>query len=99
MAKIAEENCSYVILTNDDPYDEDPQKILSEMRGGMKTEPFVIPDRREAIRRGLALAHTGDAVLITGKGIDAIAGPGGKKIPWNDVEVAREEIGLLLRTL
>lgn len=92
MGKIAEENCAHVILTNDDPYDEDPKHILDEILSGMKTKPDVIPDRREAIRHAFSLAQRGDAVLITGKGIDPIAGPGGIKIPWNDVTVAREEL-------
>jgi len=98
MGKVAEENCAHVILTNDDPYDENPETIIASIRRGMRTEPEVIMDRRAAIRRGIELARTGDAVLITGKGIDPIAGPGGVKMPWNDVEVAREELKKLLRS-
>jgi len=97
IGKMAEENADVVILTNDDPYDEDPEKILREIRSGMSTTPLVLPDRREAIRAALRAARSGDAVLITGKGIDPIAGPGGKKVPWNDVDVAREELEKLVR--
>ncbi len=96
MGKVAEDNCAHVILTNDDPYDENPETIIAAIRAGMRTEPEVIMDRRAAIRRGIELARTGDAVLITGKGIDPITGPGGVKIPWNDAEVAREEIRKLI---
>jgi UDP-N-acetylmuramoyl-L-alanyl-D-glutamate--2,6-diaminopimelate ligase len=96
LGKTAEENADVVILTNDDPYDEDPQKILREIQGGMKKESVVLPDRREAIRAGLRAARHGDAVLITGKGIDPIYGPGGVKIPWNDVEVAQQELRAFL---
>ena len=96
MGQIAEENADQVILTNDDPYDEDPVKILREIQSGMHTKPYVIPDRREAIRTALRLAKKNDVVLITGKGVDPIAGPRGTKIPWNDVEVAREELQSML---
>jgi len=97
VGKVAEENAEHVILTNDDPYDEDPLRILHEIAAGMKTKPDIIPDRREAIRAGLRIAKKDDVVLITGKGVDPIAGPGGTKIPWSDVDVAREELQKLLR--
>lgn len=92
MGKTAEEKCEVVILTNDDPYDEDPQKIANEIASGMTKRPDIILDRREAIRKAFSIAHKGDTVLITGKGIDPIYGKGGAKIPWSDAEVAREEI-------
>lgn len=97
MGHVAEENADYVILTNDDPYDEDPDKIIEEIAGGMKQRPEIIPDRREAIRRAISLAKEGDVVLITGKGIDPIAISGGQKIPWNDVDVAKEELAVYLK--
>ncbi|MDO8518044.1 MAG: UDP-N-acetylmuramoyl-L-alanyl-D-glutamate--2,6-diaminopimelate ligase [bacterium] len=105
MGAIAEEHCSQVILTNEDPYDENPRAILDAMRSGMKREPTVILDRREAIAHALALAQTlrqaqGDqniAVLITGKGTDPyIMGPRGSKQPWSDKVVAEEELDKLL---
>lgn len=92
MGAIAEKHCERVILTNDDPYDEDPIKILKEIAAGMAKSPLMIPDRRAAIREGLSYAKPGDAVLIIGKGTDPIAGPHGKKIPWSDATTAREEI-------
>ncbi len=50
-------------------------------------------DRREAIREAISRARTGDTVLITGKGTDPyIMGPRGTKIPWNDAQIAREEL-------
>lgn len=93
MGSIADSYCDHVILTNEDPYDEDPHSIVVALSGGMKRKPEVIMDRRAAIRKALSLAHTGDAVLITGKGTDPnIAGPNGTKEPWSDAAVAREEI-------
>lgn len=93
MGKIAEEYCAEVILTNEDPYDESPLKILHEMSVGMTKPPRVILDRREAIQTALSLARAGDAVLISGKGTDPyIMIADGKKIPWSDSTVAREEL-------
>jgi UDP-N-acetylmuramoyl-L-alanyl-D-glutamate--2,6-diaminopimelate ligase len=97
MGKTADENCDRVILTNEDPYDEDPRAIVEALAKGMRRKPEIIMDRREAIRRGLSLARTGDAVLVTGKGTDpCICGPNGSKTQWSDAEVAREELRALL---
>ena len=68
MGRIADEACDEVILTNEDPYDEDPEAIVKAMADGMKRKPRIIMDRREAIRTALSLAKNGDSVLITGKG-------------------------------
>ena len=99
MGAIAETHCAKVILTNEDPYDEDPRSILDEIAGGMKTmKPEIILDRRAAIARALALAREtkNASVLITGKGTDPyIMGPNGTKLVWDDREVAREEIARL----
>ncbi len=95
MGKIAAEMCDTVILTNEDPYDEDPQSIIAQLARGMEgiEAPEVIIDRRAAIARALSLAKPGDAVLISGKGTDpTIQGPRGTSIPWSDAGVALEEI-------
>ncbi|MBX9765157.1 UDP-N-acetylmuramoyl-L-alanyl-D-glutamate--2,6-diaminopimelate ligase [Patescibacteria group bacterium] len=98
MGKIADDTCAEVILTNEDPYDEDPEKIVQEMATGMKRKPKIIMDRREAIRTALGMARAGDAVLISGKGTDPyIMEAGGKKTPWSDSAVAREEIKKLVQ--
>ncbi len=97
MGKIADNHCTEIILTNDDPYEEDPLKIVEMMAEGMKKTPRIIIDRREAIRTALSLAKKGDAVLITGKGSDPyLMEAGGKKTPWSDVNVVREELGPFL---
>jgi UDP-N-acetylmuramoyl-L-alanyl-D-glutamate--2,6-diaminopimelate ligase len=93
MGGIADTRCDVVILTNEDPYDEDPRSIVDGLARGMKRQPVIIMDRREAIGSALSLAHAGDAVLITGKGTDpCICGPRGSKEPWSDARVAREEL-------
>lgn len=98
MGRIADENCDSIILTNEDPYDEEPVSIVDSLRRGMKREPEVVMDRREAIARALSLARTGDAVLITGKGTDpTIQLAGGRSIPWSDAQVVREELEKMSR--
>jgi UDP-N-acetylmuramoyl-L-alanyl-D-glutamate--2,6-diaminopimelate ligase len=93
MGKIADSSCEEVILTDEDPYDEDPRKILDEMASGMERAPQIIMDRREAIAKALSIARPGDAVLITGKGTDPyIMQAHGKKLPWSDSQVVREEL-------
>lgn len=99
MGRIADETCDEVILTNEDPYDEDPGAIVKAMADGMKRKPRIIMDRREAIRTALSLAQSGDSVLITGKGTDPyIMEAGGKKTPWSDSIVVREELKRLLQS-
>ncbi len=94
MAGVADSLCDAIILTDEDPYDEDPRAIVDELAAGIKQHsPEIIMDRREAIARGIALAQSGDAVIITGKGTDpSIARAGGTKEPWSDARIAREEI-------
>ncbi len=96
MGRIADEACSLVILTNEDPYDENPMEIISAMTTSMSRQPTIILDRREAIRYAIAHASTGDAVLISGKGTDPyIMSANGARIPWDDATVVREELILL----
>lgn len=98
MGAIADQECEEVILTNEDPYDEDPESILQEMKAGMKRLPKIILDRREAIKEALSRARRGDVVLITGKGTDPyIMEANGTKTPWNDRAVTVEELTKLLR--
>lgn len=94
MGKVAMANCDEIILTTDDPYDENPEEICKDIAKGISSGDYqIILDRREAIKKAFSLAKTGDTVLITGKGSEKhIAGPNGIKIPWNDANVAREEL-------
>lgn len=93
MGRIAEQYCDEVILTNEDPYEEDPRAIVDAMTTEMQRTPRIIMDRREAIATALSLAQPGDAVLITGKGTDPyIMEANGTKTPWSDAQVVREEL-------
>ena len=100
--RIASEYCDEVVLTDEDPYDENPEKIIDEIFSGFSSSPkskvqspklIRILDRKEAIRKALTDAQRGDIVVITGKGSEAsMALAGGKKIPWSDAQIVREEL-------
>jgi UDP-N-acetylmuramoyl-L-alanyl-D-glutamate--2,6-diaminopimelate ligase len=98
MAGVADKYCDNIILTNEDPYDEDPEEILKPMKKAIKNKNLsVIMDRREAINTAIGKAKEGDVVLITGKGTDPyIMGAKGKKTPWSDAQVAQEELEKIL---
>ena len=91
-----DENGDNIILTDEDPYDEDPEKIISEMKPAIEHTPVeVIMSRREAINKAMKIAKNTNgatAVLITGKGTDPyIMRANGSKEPWSDADVVREE--------
>lgn len=90
--------CDMVIVTNEDPYDEDPQVIIDEVAEGVhqtgkkEEEQFwCILDRRCAIVKAMTLAQPGDIVFLTAKGAEQkMCFDHGKKIDWDDRLVARE---------
>lgn len=94
MGAVADQFCEHIILTNEDPYDENPQTIVDGMVSGIKNhQPEIIMDRRMAIREAFKKADTDDVVFITGKGTDPyIMEAKGKKTPWSDATVAHEEL-------
>lgn len=100
MGQVADTYCDYIILADEDPYDEDPLEIIEGVQSGIKNKTCeVIIDRREAIEKAVRLAREWDsknekvAVLISGKGTDPyIMGPNGTKVPWSDAKVAEEAL-------
>ncbi len=94
MGTIASEHCRLILLTNEDPYNENPEAITNDIVRGIKRTPYqIIMDRRLAIRAALQEAKAGEVVIITGKGTDPfIMGPRGTRIPWDDMMVVREEL-------
>lgn len=88
-----------VIVTNDDPFSEDPLAIIRAVSEGaaragkrLGSDLFEVPDRRMAIRKAFSIAKHGDAVLIAGKGSEQALIMKGRHIPWDDRNVAREEL-------
>jgi len=95
LGRIAGANCEKVIVTNEDPYGEDPEEIVQQVAGGVSGKATITLDRRKAIAQALSLASPKDIVVITGKGSEDSIAQAGKKIPWDDREVVREEYSKL----
>ena len=92
LGSLAAKYCDKVIITNEDPYDEDPGKIIEMVAVGAGNKAEKISDRRKAINFALKSGQENDVVIITGKGCEpSICLAGGKKIPWDDRQVVREE--------
>lgn len=92
MGKIADQWCDDIVLTNEDPYDEDPEHIMQEVARGITVKkPTIVLDRKEGIAAAMKKAHADDTVIITGKGAEPwMVVAGGRKIPWDDREVVRD---------
>lgn len=92
LGKLAAKYCDEIIVTNEDPYDEDPMKIIEQVVRGTNGRAKKILDRREAIKKALELARAGDTVVITGKGCEPwLVEARGRKVPWDDRQVTKEE--------
>lgn len=86
-----------VIVTNEDPYDEPPQKIIDDVFAGViktgkkeNVDAWRLLERGQAIKKAVSEAQAGDIVLIAGKGCETVMmGPGGKRIPWDDRETVK----------
>ncbi len=94
MGGVAAQHCHWIILTNEDPYDEDPGQIIADIKQGIQKSNFpddclkVIVDRRQAIRTALSIAQENNIIIATGKGSEPwMCLAGGKKIPWQEKEI------------
>ncbi len=96
MGAAADKYADYLILTDDDPYEEDEWGIIEDISKGIKRKEgenfWKIPDRESAIELALSKARKGDTVVIAGKGAEEIQMIGGKAVPWDD----RKEVRRLL---
>jgi UDP-N-acetylmuramoyl-L-alanyl-D-glutamate--2,6-diaminopimelate ligase len=91
MGEIARRLADRVIVTSDNPRSEDPEAIIAEILEGSGHEVIHDADRQAAIARALADAGPGDVVVIAGKGHEqGQEFAGGRKIPFDDVTVARQ---------
>ncbi len=103
MGEISAKLSDYVIVSNVDPYEDDPKEILEDIAtvaekfGKSRDENlFVIEDRRLGIRQAISLAKENDIVIITGKGAEQSMIIGGKSIPWDDRKIVTEELNVKL---
>jgi UDP-N-acetylmuramoyl-L-alanyl-D-glutamate--2,6-diaminopimelate ligase len=104
MGAIAGRNADVVIVTDEEPYTENPEQIIAEVAAGVprgaskihtmhkETNFFTITDRRDAIRKGLEMAQKGDVVIVTGMGALTYRTVGTQHLPWADQDVVREEL-------
>jgi UDP-N-acetylmuramoyl-L-alanyl-D-glutamate--2,6-diaminopimelate ligase len=98
MAAIACEQSDRVILTSDNPRNEDPDQIIAEMKAGIQIHQqkkvLSVSDRREAVRTACALAKKGDIILLAGKGHEKYQDIKGVKYPFDDLQVLEESFEL-----
>lgn len=97
MGEVVAKLADYVVVSNVDPYEDDPEEILEDIakaceKFGKKRSKdlFVIEDREAGIKKALKLAQNKDIVLITGKGAEQSITIGGEVLPWDDREVTRK---------
>ena len=103
MGKIVGEMADFVVISNVDPYEDNPESIAEdialavEKTGKTRGENFfVVLDRREGIHKALSLANEGDIVFITGKGAEQSITIDGVSSPWDDRIVVSEELKKIL---
>ena len=103
LGEIAAKKADFVVVSNVDPYEDDPREICEDIAAAAekfgKTRDknlFIIEDRREGIKKALSLASENDVVLITGKGSEQSIVIGGKRYPWDDRVIVREELNKIL---
>jgi len=95
MGRAAAKLSDLVVITSDNPRSEVPEAIVAEVAGGAEgaSELEIVVDRREAIALALARAEPGDTVVIAGKGHEqGQEFEDGRKVPFDDRDVAREEL-------
>jgi UDP-N-acetylmuramoyl-L-alanyl-D-glutamate--2,6-diaminopimelate ligase len=94
MARVAESLADRIVLTTDNPRGELPEEIIRDMMAGLD-EPAraeVVTDRGEAIRHAILGSHSGDIVLIAGKGHETWQETSGQKIPFSDEASVRSAL-------
>ncbi len=88
MGRVAGELAELPIVTSDNPRREDPLAIIGAVEEGLKQSGSdsyrVLPDRREAIRKAVAQAGPGWAILIAGKGHEQVQLVGDRELPFSD---------------
>ena len=100
--KVAAERADIAIITNEDPRFEDAEAIIREIAagafaaGGIENESvFCVTERRDAIALAFRLAQRADTILLAGKGHERSIIWDGRKLPWDEATVAREELANL----
>ena len=93
MARVADQNADYSIITSDNPRKEDPDAIIADAEKGFRSDRYEkITDRAKAIARAIELAQPRDIVLIAGKGHEAYQEFADHTVPFDDIQVARQAL-------
>ncbi len=100
LGELAAANADIVIVTNEDPYDDNPREIIEQVAEGARKAGkiegqnlFLVDDRADAIRKAMGMAKGNDLVVMTGKGCEPwICTANGSKIPWDEAETAKQAI-------
>ena len=95
MGEVAGLLSDYVIVTSDNPRTEEPAAIIEDILPGLRKVSSayeVVEDRKEGILRGIAIAKTGDVVILAGKGHENYQEIRGIKEHFDDYEVALEAL-------
>jgi UDP-N-acetylmuramoyl-L-alanyl-D-glutamate--2,6-diaminopimelate ligase len=102
MGETASKYSDIIVLTTDDPKEEDPEKIIEQVKAGITKERnfIVIPERKTAINAAINFANRDDLVIIAGRGHEKFQlFANGKQVKFNDFEVASECIDSLRRSM
>jgi UDP-N-acetylmuramoyl-L-alanyl-D-glutamate--2,6-diaminopimelate ligase len=101
MGAVASRLSDIVVITSDNPRNEDPAAIIDDVRRGIPAETklpssqprvYAIADRTEAVAKAIEVARPGDVVLLAGKGHEKYQVVGDRSIPYDDVAVAHEAL-------
>ena len=90
MGRSAARWADHIVVTSDNPRGEVPEKIIEDVISGCGNQAEVVVDRAEAIRHALALAESGDTVLVAGKGHEDYQDIAGVRLPFSDQRVLSE---------
>ena len=93
MARVADDNADFSIITSDNPRKEDPDAIIADAEKGFRSDRYEkITDRAQAIARAVELAQPRDIIIIAGKGHEAYQEFADHTIPFDDIQIARRAL-------
>ena len=93
MAAAVDAMADYAIVTSDNPRKEDPLAIIEDIKPGFRRlVPEIIPDRREAIFKAIAMAQPRDIILLAGKGHESYQEFADSTIPFDDAAIAASAV-------
>ena len=92
MGEVASRLADRIVITTDNPRNEDPDAIIEAIRSGVSIDHVCEPDRAKAIASAIRGAKAGDVVLVAGKGHETYQEVAGRRLPFSDAVVAEQSI-------